>query len=79
MSKDLDIIFRLKQTIGKQLAQVKHPDYNQASYSIDDNLNVTFLSLHECQLEQFPKEIIALKNLQHLDLFDNQLALLHKY
>jgi len=75
MSKDLEIIKQLEQTIGKKLPKLDKIDWwNSVGYVQNQQNQITGLCLCKCELKELPPEIVNLQNLTVLDLGDNQLS-----
>ena len=74
MSKDLDIIKKLKQNFN--LEKKDKLNWNDNGYVVDDKGNVTGLSFYGKNLKQIPNFIFQLTNLKKLFLYNNQLEYL---
>jgi len=74
MSRDLEIVKRLKRIKLNELkGRVTH---SPITYKTDSNQNVTGLYLNKANLEKIPSVILKLKNLNVLNLANNQLSAL---
>ncbi len=72
---DLDIIAQLEQRIGKKLEKLdKFKDNSVGGYQLNAQQQVTGLGVCKRELQEFPREICQLQQLQELYLSRNQLA-----
>ncbi len=71
---DLEIIKELEQTIGERLQKLNKIEGYSVGYMQNEQNKITGLCLYECDLKEFPPEIVKLQNLTRLSLYNNQLT-----
>ncbi len=77
MAGDLEVIKRLEEKIRKRLEErlLRSIMYNSENgYSVDEDGNIIGLNLCDVPLRSFPEEILKLRNLKRLFLWNTQLA-----
>jgi internalin A len=75
---DLDIIKSLEKELGIQIRRISpnYDNHNSSNYVLDENEDVTRLSIHDANLKVLPVSITKLENLIELHLVRNKLKTL---
>jgi Leucine-rich repeat (LRR) protein len=72
---DIEIIKELEKKLPRKLKQLEHITWFSKGYMLNENGEVTHLSIFNVRLNgAFPKEIFMFKNLEYLDIRENGLS-----